>query len=265
METITKKVLGAVSLVTLVLASSLATGCASAAAEDAEATDEIEQGKIIGENDLTPVTSNGANIPAKYAPIINAFGVMSMGCTATHIGGGLVLSAGHCFGAPSTRKDNVPCPNVTVKWGVRRDSQAYMTSQCKIVLAEEHSRNRDYSIFRVEPAPETAIEPDLGKRPTVDTEITIFGHPQRRPLEWSKTCPLKLASVRHRAGKQRQHDPGGRPAEGHRDPRRRQHLLELRHLPRGHPDRRVCHAAERRRADRSDRDDGGVIPRPRSP
>src|SRR5690606_38023437 len=32
-------------------------------------------------------------------------------------------------------------------------------------------------------------------RPPVDTTITIFGHPQGRPLEWSQTCLLKPASA----------------------------------------------------------------------
>lgn len=172
-----------------------AAGCThSDAGEDLEKTESISQAKIIGTNDLVPVTNDGANIPAKYGPLLDAFGLLTMGCTATHIGNGLAVTAGHCFRAPSQRKNDAPCSNVSVDWGVREDKASYLRSTCVIVLAEEQSGDRDYAIFRVDPAPPVHIDPDFAARPAIDTSITIFGHPQRRPLEWSKTCPLKDGS-----------------------------------------------------------------------
>ena len=186
---IAKKLLGVVGVV------GFAVGCASASADDmAEGpTGIVEQEKIIGTNDFVIVKKDGANLPEKYRAMVDAFGVISMGCTATHIGNGVAISAGHCFGAPSTRKNNVPCANITVKWGVRADKPAYLTTDCTIILAEEQNGNRDYAIFKVTGVPSETVGVDYSARPEVDTKLTIFSHPKRRPLEWSQVCPLRLA------------------------------------------------------------------------
>lgn len=154
--------------------------------------------KIIGDNDLTPVLQNGANIPEKYRPIINAFGRMSMGCTATHIGNGLAITAGHCFGSrvSEQRQDNVPCGTSTIiEWGYRQDSPAYLTSKCVTILALEKNRDRDYAIFTLDNVPSASVSFNLSARPKEKTAITIFGFPQKRPLEWSKTCEVRPGSV----------------------------------------------------------------------
>lgn len=155
------------------------------------ASDSTE--KIIGRNDLIPVLKDGGNIPQKYTPFIDAFGKMSMGCTATHIGEGLVLTAGHCFEAPA-RRSSMSCEGISVKWGYRRDKPAYLVSQCVKVYAAEHNDDRDYAIFEVDRIPPAKVEIDLQARPTVRTALTIFGHPQARPLEWSQTCVLETSS-----------------------------------------------------------------------
>jgi len=154
--------------------------------------DQVE--KIIGTNELTPVLKDGANIPAKYGPLIDAFGKISMGCTATHIGNSLVLTAGHCFEAPEKRINNKPCAGVTVDWGYRKDKAAYLKSKCLMVLAAELNDNRDYAIFRVDQAPTAKVEIDLSAKAKTGSTLTIFGHPQLRPLEWSQTCTLEDAS-----------------------------------------------------------------------
>jgi V8-like Glu-specific endopeptidase len=154
--------------------------------------DTIE--KIIGSNELTPVIQDGANIPSKYRPLIDAFGKISMGCTATHIGQGLVITAGHCFDAPEKRINNRPCDKVTVEWGYRKDKAPYMKSNCTMILAAELNDNRDYAIFRVSPVPPVSVEMDLSVKPKIGSTLTIFGHPQLRPLEWSQTCTLENPS-----------------------------------------------------------------------
>lgn len=180
----------------LVATVALLAGCTHAElGDEVEDTESVEQGKIIGQNDLVPVLQDGANIPAKYSPILDAFGVMTMGCTATHIGNGLAVTAGHCFNAPSRRKDNAPCTGVSVHWGTRKDKPSYLSSQCTIILAMETNRNRDYAFFKVDDVPPVKLDIDFASRPALDTELTIFGHPKRRPLEWSKTCALKAGSV----------------------------------------------------------------------
>jgi len=150
--------------------------------------------KIIGSNELTPVLNDGANIPAKYRSMIDAFGKISMGCTATHIGNGLAITAGHCFEAPEKRIDNKPCDNITIDWGYRKDKAPYLRSKCVVILAAELNDQRDYAIFRVDVAPPVSVELDLSARPKSGTAITIFGHPQLRPLEWSQTCTLESST-----------------------------------------------------------------------
>jgi V8-like Glu-specific endopeptidase len=178
--------------VSCIVVSIAILGCGSS--PGSERTDSVSQGKIIGDNDLIPVVQDGANIPAKYRPLIDAFGEISMGCTATHVGDGLVLTAGHCFEAPATRTNNMPCDGTTVDWGVRKDKPKYLTSNCQIVLAAEQSDKRDYAIFRVSPIPPVSVKLDFSRRPAVGTPLTIFGHPQIRPLEWSQICSVQPAS-----------------------------------------------------------------------
>lgn len=170
-----------------------AVGC-SANDVGEEPVQTTDQAKVIGTNDFVVVKDNGANIPAKYRGLPDAFGIISMGCTATHIGNGVVLTAGHCFNAPSTRKNNFACTTTNVRWGVRTDSPAYLTSKCTNVYAAQQSRNLDYAIFQVDVAPPVKVDVDLSGRPAFETPITIFSHPHLRPLEWSQLCVVKSSS-----------------------------------------------------------------------
>ncbi len=186
------------SISTLVLACGNSNDKSSASVTTAEGTrrlnDPDTQEKIIGTNELTPVVQAGANIPEKYRPLIKAFGMMNMGCTATHIGDGLALSAGHCFQATEKRRNNIPCGNVTIAWGVMKDAPAYLTTKCVTVLAMEKNKLRDYAIFTLSNFPSAAVDVDLSSRPREQTAITIFGFPQKRPLEWSQTCVVAPGS-----------------------------------------------------------------------
>jgi len=188
MHTMTK------SLSALLVLAFTAVGC-SQATETEEPTQVVESAKIIGTNDLIPVTGNGANIPAKYRSLVNAFGRISMGCTATHIGNGVVLTAGHCFGATAVRKNNFSCAGKSVAWGFRSDAPAYLTTNCTIVYAAQQSRDIDYAIFQVDAAPPVKVGVDLAARPALDSTITIFSHPRSRPLEWSQTCQVKTGAT----------------------------------------------------------------------
>ena len=182
------------SLFALLATSLLAVGC-SAAETSEEVVQTTDQAKVIGTNDFVVVKQDGANIPEKYRPLVNAFGRISMGCTATHIGNGVVLTAGHCFNAPSVRKNNFACSSTTVKWGFRTDAAPYLTSKCTNVYAAQQNRDIDYAIFQVDVAPSASVEVDLSARPAYETSITIFSHPNSRPLEWSQTCTLAASTT----------------------------------------------------------------------
>lgn len=163
--------------------------CGAASPTDEMPLVPAQTDKIIGPNDLVKVNNAGSNIPSKYTKFLDAFGRMSMGCSATHIGNGLVISAGHCFNGQTNRINNATCANVTVSWGKRGTKTPYLVSKCEKILAYQTSSRVDYSIFKVSPAPTAKVEIDL-RSAALNKIVTIFGHPQGRPLEWSKTCKV---------------------------------------------------------------------------
>lgn len=147
---------------------------------------------VLGKKDFVVVGPEGANIPARYRPLLDAFGLLTDRCSVTHIGEGLAITAGHCFfkdRREATR--DLPCPaSDTVAWGYRSAKAPYLRSTCTAIVAAEYTANRDYAIFRVDPAPPAKIAVDVATRPPPGTRLTLFGHPSGRPLEWSKTCAL---------------------------------------------------------------------------
>jgi hypothetical protein len=174
----------------------------SACADEGELPDDplasATSGVIIGSNDLVSVAADGANVPARYRPLLEGFGRLLIPgstpgsyalCTATHLGGGLVVTAGHCFSAPANRVDNVACSGVQVQWGYRTGKNPTLTSSCTTILAMETNNSRDYAFFKVNTAPSVALAFDTSS-PSAGTGLTIFSHPGGRPLEWSKTCSL---------------------------------------------------------------------------
>jgi hypothetical protein len=172
----------------------LLLGCA------AEASDDVRQAraaKVVGTSELTPVAGDGSNLAARYRPTLDAFGLLAFDegrnhCTVTHVGGGIVLTAGHCFDAGATRADDVACPaGYALEWGLRVDRAAYLTSSCERILAMQHTGDIDYAILRVSPVPAAAVRPDLASRPATGTSITVFSYPSHRPLEWSQTCKVE--------------------------------------------------------------------------
>lgn len=149
----------------------------------------ISTRKIIGDNNLVPVVANGSNVPSQFRDLLDAFGSMSMSCTATHVGHGIVVTAGHCFRATSVRQDKIDCQGIKVEWGRRANLEPYLVSNCEQVLAQETSDGADYAIFKVDEAPRATARLAAG-RPQLGQSVTIFGHPKDRPLEWSGFCDL---------------------------------------------------------------------------
>lgn len=153
------------------------------------ASTDIE--KIIGDNDLIAVNAEGSNIPLMYRSIINAFGHISMGCTATHIGNGYVLTAGHCFYAEETLLRDQDCAGTTVEWGVREGLEPYMVSNCEKVIAAQRDGTNDFAIMKVSPIPPVAVAPELNRRAAIGDSVTIFSHPEELPLRWSQLCGIE--------------------------------------------------------------------------
>lgn len=145
--------------------------------------------RIIGDNDFIRIPASAEN-----NPIVKAIGRIELGCTATHLGGGLAISAGHCFGRWNFDgiQKNVPCADekYSVEWGVTYDSEAYLTSECVEIVARELNEKRDYAIFRVYPIPNSSLEVS-NENASVSQKISIYSHPRKRPLEWSQWCTVE--------------------------------------------------------------------------
>ncbi|HUS30700.1 MAG TPA: pre-peptidase C-terminal domain-containing protein [Kofleriaceae bacterium] len=152
-----------------------------------------ESSVVLGDNQMIRVAPDAANVPARYRSVLDAIGRSRPNyCTVTHLGNGIAITAGHCFAQQGRNK---PCTSqsgdaINIDWGVRGgdDASGYMTSRCMRILASEfHEQQTDYAIIEVSPAP-AARAPFTFTRPSAATKLTIFSHPNRRPLVWSQIC-----------------------------------------------------------------------------
>lgn len=146
-------------------------------------------------NLFTPVTIDGKNVDSKYRSLIDAVGELVLGCTVSHVGNGIVITAGHCvLGTEDPQpKYDLPCEDrkYDIFWQYRGGNpQIYESSKCHRILAAELNSSKDYAIIEITGNPPVSMEVDLTKKAVQDQQITLFGHPQRRPLEWSKFCKV---------------------------------------------------------------------------
>jgi V8-like Glu-specific endopeptidase len=157
----------------------------------AKADNDIE--KIIGKNDLIAVNASATNVPLKFRNLVDAFGKIGMGCTATHIGDGYVLTAGHCFWAGPTPIEDQDCAGAEneIQWGLREGKEAYLTSKCEKIIMAQRTEKTDYALIKVSPIPPVAIKTDLQKRARLNDKMTIFSHPDELPLRWSQSCKIQ--------------------------------------------------------------------------
>lgn len=149
-----------------------------------------ETGRIVNdENILIPVNAEHANDPR-----MRAIGLLKLGCTVTHVGNGIAITAGHCFARDNFEgmREKLPCdgPKSSIRWGLTYGSEGYMTSKCTEVIATEYNEERDYAIFRVSPIPSSYIEVSHNTL-SLEDAITIYSHPHKRPLEWSQWCKVE--------------------------------------------------------------------------
>ena len=153
----------------------------------------FEPSKIFGTNDLLAVNAEATNIPLKYKSLVNAFGLMSVSCSATHIGNGYVLTAGHCFWVGSELAQDLPCGEISIEWGVRQGLPAYLKSTCERVLFAQRSTTNDFAIIKVSPVPNAFVEVELSRKALASDSLTLFSHPQKLPLRWSGTCTVETS------------------------------------------------------------------------
>ncbi|MEY3900877.1 MAG: hypothetical protein RL189_183 [Pseudomonadota bacterium] len=156
-------------------------------------TNDSLPNKIIGENDLTPVQQDTGNLPERLRPLIPAIGMLEAGCTVTHIGNGLVVTAGHCIPKHWLPMDGClgdRYPRMSVRWNYLGAAEQAETSRsfCLRLLQSEVSNSHDYALLLVDNPPAAFVDVELNKRSPAGSEITLFGYPRKRPMEWSKFC-----------------------------------------------------------------------------
>ena len=142
---------------------------------------------VVDKPDFITVSPDLSNIPSKYHHIADAVGRISMGCTATHIGNGLVISAGHCFKALPVETAGY-CEGITVNWGYRAPETHSMVSKCLRVLIMQNVGALDYALFQVHPYPKAYVEMEWNTQKVDGRLTTVFSHPKGRPLQWSQYC-----------------------------------------------------------------------------
>jgi V8-like Glu-specific endopeptidase len=145
--------------------------------------------KVFGSEDFVSVKADLSNIPISLRPFVNATGRMSSNCTASHVGNGIVLTAGHCVGGTIHRRSNLDCSDLKIEWGVTVSSAPVLTSQCETILATQVDDKVDYAILRVKNFPQEKFIVS-SVRKSNGTEITVLGYPEGRTLQWSQTCKV---------------------------------------------------------------------------
>jgi V8-like Glu-specific endopeptidase len=207
-------------LITALLATSLLSACGaqhsqpvveSISAEETASVFFGQPSKIIGQNTMVPIKADGSNIDQNLRPYLNAIGLVVLAgggvCSGTHIGNGMVLTAGHCFfdeGHIGARVlENKSCTGTEVRFGYRGSPATgnpkplvSKIGKCLRIVHAEHSRDRDFAIIKLDQAP-TAYIPLVasGRKPNVGLKLTILGYPRGRPLEWSQYCSLRITSA----------------------------------------------------------------------
>ncbi|MBX3041719.1 MAG: trypsin-like peptidase domain-containing protein [Bdellovibrionaceae bacterium] len=146
--------------------------------------------KVIGSNDLVVSNGGAVNLPHQVREAVDTVGLISMGCTGTHIGSNLVLTAGHCFlTLPAPIGDNYACPDITIQWGVRGDRRG-LVSRCLRVVSLQLDRESDWAVFEVDRAPIKYSTVNIKDRVQPNQVLTVLSHPEGRPLEWSRRCKM---------------------------------------------------------------------------
>lgn len=151
-----------------------------------------EIGKVIGEDNFISVNKEASNIPSLFKNHPEAIGWTNYGCTVTHIGNGIALTAGHCFEAKTQVEYNKKCPYAEVEWGYREGKKPTLTSECEIILAMQNSPTSDFAILKMSTYPKEFVEIDLETELQINDQLTLFSHPDRQPLQWSQYCLLEF-------------------------------------------------------------------------
>jgi V8-like Glu-specific endopeptidase len=165
---------------------------------------DFDPDKVIGPNDLVFVSPSKENIPFKYRNLVEAIGLMDVGCTVTYIGQGYAVTAGHCIWTeffteiPKKPFINLPCKDdfghqFEIWWGYRGEEGSTPKSKglCERIVYALVTDHFDFAILKVSNPPKAKIPVELEKHSQLGDRITVFSHADNMPLQWSRNCSIK--------------------------------------------------------------------------
>ncbi|MDQ3233600.1 MAG: serine protease [Pseudobdellovibrionaceae bacterium] len=150
----------------------------------------IDQDSMVEVEADTPLPHQGLK---KDFP---AIGRMTGGCTAFHLGNGLVATAGHCVQDLAANPVEASCHSMDITWGVLADADNNTErSRCMKVLDYKYDQEADYALLQVDPIPATAVALERDPRGMQFTaQAIVVGYPKGRALSVSANCIATLES-----------------------------------------------------------------------
>lgn len=145
---------------------------------------QSELDAIIDQNTMSAIDARSP-IDESIREKLGALGKMTGGCTAFHLGEGVVASAGHCL-APEQEE---ACHNLLIDWGVTADGSQGERSRCLKTLDRRLDDGGDYALLLVDPVPSAALKTQhkLDQEKT-SHEALVIGYPKDQALSWSGLC-----------------------------------------------------------------------------
>ena len=141
-----------------------------------EAKNDSSLKVIIGENDLSFYRQNNY--------ISNSIGKMALGCTATHIGDGLVLTAGHCLA-----DDHCNAKKYDITWDYRiNNKKSNKKSKCLEIVETADHIYADYAILKYSNPPHYSLPISREREIQLGEKLIIFSYPEGRVLSKLDWC-----------------------------------------------------------------------------
>jgi V8-like Glu-specific endopeptidase len=148
-----------------------------------------ESKSIIDQDSLVEID---ANTPLPHRDLKKEFpaiGRMTGGCTAFHLGDGIVATAGHCLEDLAENPREVSCHSMDITWGVLAGESNQGRSRCLKVLEYKYDQEADYALIQVDPIPATAVVLERDPRAMkLTAQAMVLGYPKGRALSLSGTC-----------------------------------------------------------------------------
>jgi V8-like Glu-specific endopeptidase len=133
-----------------------------------------------------------ANTPLPHDELKKEFpaiGRMTGGCTAFHLGDGVVATAGHCVADLAANPKDVSCHSMDITWGVLAGESQQSRSRCLKVLEYQYDQEADYALIQVDPIPATAVVLERDPRAmNLTATAMVLGYPKGRSLSLSGAC-----------------------------------------------------------------------------